>query len=425
MRRRIAVALALLGLAIGAAVPTAPILAADPSLAFDAPSVEVHFPDSATWTQSFASSQKPTRVELVSRLDRGAAWFVRDVPFQETGTASNGDGQYRARLSDAGTALPNSLLRYHFRVTTASGAVMDGPDGAVLVTDDRSAWQALRLPGSVVRLHWHTGDKVFASRALRIADDAIAATSKLLGVTETEPIDFFVYDDSSLFRSALPGVKEFVAGLAVADIRTLFAVIQPSDIGSDWVQIVIPHELTHLVFDTATSNPYRVPPHWLNEGLAVYLSEGYTDADRQRMATAIQGGTLLPLQAIEAGFPPSRQDLFYQGYAEGVSAIDFFKRRFGELKLVQLIRSYAAGVTDDEAFKAATGLDMAGFEAAWLDDIGAAAPKAYGPAAPVPGPTPASWIAGPASSASPRQSPAAGSPPPAARLCSVWKMARR
>ena len=47
-----------------------------------------------------------------------------------------------------------------------------------------------------------------------------------------------------------------------------------------------------------------------------------------------------------------------------------------------LIRSYADGVTDDEAFKAATGQDMAGFETAWLADIKADAPKSFGPVLP-------------------------------------------
>ena len=43
-------------------------------------------------------------------------------------------------------------------------------------------------------------------------------------------------------------------------------------------RVVVPHELTHLVFDTAVTNPYHFPPRWLNEGLAVYLSEGTSPA---------------------------------------------------------------------------------------------------------------------------------------------------
>ena len=54
--------------------------------------------------------------------------------------------------------------------------------------------------------------------------------------------------------------------------------------------IVVPHELTHLVFDTAVTNPYHFPPRWLNEGLAVYLSEGY-DARRPGHGRATRRAT--------------------------------------------------------------------------------------------------------------------------------------
>jgi hypothetical protein len=407
--RRAGVALALAGLVLAALGLAGPSIAADPSVVFEKPAVEVRFPDSATWTEAFSSRLSPSRVELLNRLEGGDAWFVRDATFQKIGQAANGDGQYSVRLVDQGTALPNTVLRYHFRVTVAPGAVVDGPEGVVRIVDDRVDWQTLQ--GDIVRLHWHIGDAAFARRALRIAEDAISSTSKLLGVTETEPIDFFVYGDSDLFRTALPGTKEFVAGRAVREIRTLFALIRPDQIGSDWVQVVIPHELTHLVFDTATLNPYHVPPHWLNEGLATYLSEGYTAADRQRVTNAVQDGTLLPLQAIAGGFPAARQDLFYLGYAEGTSAIDFFIRRFGEPKLVELIRSYATGVTDDEAFRAATGLDMAGFVDAWLKDNDAEAPATLGPVAALPGPTPPSWADGASSSSAPGETPPPGASP--------------
>ena len=100
-------------------------------------------------------------------------------------------------------------------------------------------------------------------------------TAALLGVTETEPIDFFIYADQDAFYDALgPGTRENVGGQANAEIRTLFALITPGEIDDPWVGVVVPHELTHLVFDTAVHNPYHFPPRWLNEGLAAYLSGG-------------------------------------------------------------------------------------------------------------------------------------------------------
>ena len=46
------------------------------------------------------------------------------------------------------------------------------------------------------------------------------------------------------------------------------------------------------VFDTATDNPYHFAPRWLNEGLAVYLSEGNGAEYRQSVqgAVSLSGG---------------------------------------------------------------------------------------------------------------------------------------
>ena len=50
------------------------------------------------------------------------------------------------------------------------------------------------------------------------------------GVTETDPIDFFIYADQDAFYDALgPGTRENVGGQANAEIRTLFALITPSE----------------------------------------------------------------------------------------------------------------------------------------------------------------------------------------------------
>src|SRR5262249_20851733 len=159
------------------------------------------------------------------------------------------------------------------RVTFDDGRVVDGPPASLTYEDTRFAWETLE--GSLVRVHWYRGSDAFGRRALEIGENAVQDASKLLGVTETKPIDYFIYADQDAFYAVLgPAIRENVGGIALAQIRTLFANIAPSDENAAWVGIVVPHELTHLVFGTATSNPYHDPPHWMNEGLAVYLSEG-------------------------------------------------------------------------------------------------------------------------------------------------------
>ena len=138
-------------------------------------------------------------------------------------------------------------------------------------------------------------------------------------MTESEPVDFFVYADQQAFYDALgPATRENVGGEAIAEIRTLFALITPSEIGAAWVSSVIPHELTHLVFDTAVRNPYHYPPRWLNEGLAVYLSQGYGSSDRSTVAAAVSAGTLVPLVALASQFPTTAER-FHLAYAESVA----------------------------------------------------------------------------------------------------------
>jgi hypothetical protein len=144
------------------------------------------------------------------------------------------------------------------------------------------------------------------------------------------------------------------------------------------------------VFQTAVDNPYHDPPHWLNEGLAVYLSAGYQDSDRQQVASAAKAGTIIPFDGLAGAFP-TEASRFFLAYAESVSAVDRIVRVYGRDALVKLIRSYANGVSDDEAFQAALGQDLAGFQADWLTELGAKTPSRVGPRPALAGPLPPGW----------------------------------
>jgi Peptidase MA superfamily len=372
-----ALAPALVALAL-AATP-----AAAATVAFEAPAASGTLGASITFSESFSAPAAPERVELL----RAEASLGGDL-VTEASVNALGSGRYQATVEETEHVLPNTTIAYHFRVSVG-GVEASGPAATFTLQDTRYTWQV--KSGEHMRLHWYLGDDAFAARAIAVGDAAVTKVSALLGVHETAPIDFFVYATKDGLDGALgPGTSEFVAGRAVPEIRTLFAQIGPSDINSDWVETVVPHELTHLVFDTATSNPYHEPPLWLNEGLAVYESEGYGEADRGRVSDAVRAGTLLPLTGLTGAFP-QRQELFYLSYAEAVSAVDFFVRTYGQPKLVQLIKSYAGGVTDDEAFRAAAGVDVAGFQAAWLAALHAGPLPTYGPRVAADGPLPPGW----------------------------------
>jgi hypothetical protein len=377
--------------AIATTLLTVSGLAASPASAavatFGEPSARASFGTDIVFDQPVDLQAPPSRVEVLISFPGAAGPLVTEVP------APSGAGhqalRYRLLIAD-GHISPNTRVTARWRLT-AGAATQIGPPVSVLYTDTRFDWQTRK--GDIVRIHWYQGDDAFGRRAMSIAEAGVAKAEELFGVTETEPIDFFVYASQVPFYDALgPGTRENVGGQAQADIRTMFALITPGEINDAWVANVLPHELTHLVFNTAVKNPYHFPPRWLNEGLAVYLAQGYGADDRALVRGAARDGGIMPLASLTGQFPTTR-DRFFLAYSESVSAVDYLIRTYGRPALVKLVRSYAAGVTDDEAFKAALGIDATAFGTAWLKEVGASAPKSYGPQPAPPGPLPPGWSA--------------------------------
>ncbi len=394
-----------LGLAIGLAAPG--VRAGDVS--FGTPSATSVYGTGVTFVQPVTVGGTIRRTELLITFPTALGRLVHEIPVPSGSGALTLRGGWS--VATDGHLVPNTPLVARWRITPAVGDPVEGPPVTILYEDTRFTWRT--LTGTLVRIHWYEGSDAFARRALAVGEKGVQQAADLLGVRETDPIDFFVYAAQAPFYDALgPGTRENVGGEAHADIRTLFALIEPGAVGDPWVGVVIPHELTHLVFDTAVRNPYHFPPRWLNEGLAVYLSEGYTASWRAAVEAAVRQRSLLSLAALDGQFPTTA-DGFLLAYGESVSAVDFFVRTYGKDRLVSLIRSYAAGRTDDEAFSAAIGVDVPGFEAAWLAGLGATAPTRYGPQPAPTGPLPPGWD-GTAASSAPATSAASPTPDAAA-----------
>ena len=405
-RRRLrALTLVVIALVAGFGPGATGVLAAGPSVT--APTATVTFLKSISFSGTATLTPDVVRVEIVLDLEGSTRSVVADVQTR----AVNGVAPLSYVFeTPSGTLMPNTDVTARFRLALRDGSSVTGLPATVHYDDTRFEWRTLR--GEFVTVHWIDGGAAFGKRAARIADDAVRAVSSLLGVSERDPIDFYVYGDRTAFYDVIgPSARENVGGEAHPDIRTLFANIEPSAVDSPWVGSVIPHELTHLVFDTAVANPYHYPPRWLNEGIAVYLADGYGAGDRSAVKGAAASGSILPLQALEDQFPTSRER-FSLAYSVSVSAVSYLVDRYGRDGMVRLVRSYAGGVSDDQAFTAALGLDVAGFEAAWLKTIGAAVPEPYGPQAAPAGPLPPDWAGAPARPGTVENAPTPAAPAP-------------
>ena len=189
---------------------------------------------------------------------RASSSFEAGVEFRQPVTVAEPAGRVELLLTSADAIGPTVVVvpgppttgsaTLTYRLDPADGHILaEHPDGRALAADRRRrsdpdptrTGRPDRVRGRPVHLedrdrrdrHASTGTRAptpFGKRALKIAEDAIAETSKLLGVTETEPVDFYIYADETAFRDAIgPGLRENVGGLAVPGIRTLFALIPP------------------------------------------------------------------------------------------------------------------------------------------------------------------------------------------------------
>lgn len=412
-RSLVAVALGLASSFVAVATPTA-VLAS--SVTFGTPTAAASFGKQIAFDQPVDLVAVPDRVELLVSSPGALGPNVTEVA-TPTGTGSQ-TLHYALDLAD-GHIYPNTRISAQWRLTFGSASEL-GPTASLLYADTRFQWKT--KTGSLVTIHWYEGDDAFGARALAIAEKGVATAEAAFGVTETEPIDFFVYAEQAPFYDALgPGTRENVGGEALADIRTLFALITPDEVDASWVSTVIPHELTHLVFNTAVKNPYHFPPRWLNEGLAVYLSQGYDSDDQGRVSDAASSGGIMPLTALIGQFP-TNADRFYLAYAESVASVDYLIRTYGKAAVDRLVAAYATGVTDDAAFQAAIGMTMSAFDTAWQQSVHARTPTKTGPQPAPAGPLPPGWTGttpgGTTGGSQPPAVPITAAPAPAAPAAS-------
>jgi hypothetical protein len=368
------------------------IVHAQPAVVFGEPTARAVIGEPITLTSQISGPVES--VDVVLRLEGNETSVIVDAqPAEPAGTwqvqqeIDIAGAAYCACVLEAPSA-PNTRFEYQFRAHSADGSVTLGPLAEAVVEDDRFEWRTLEQ--GVVVVHWYAGDDAFAADVAQIANGAVDEASELLGVTMTDPVDFFVYDTQQALLEAVSPTRENIAGQFNPAIDTMFGHIPADQSAGAFAGEIVRHELTHWVFEEATENPYHAPPRWLDEGVAVYLSAGYTPYWRAPVDAAVADANLIPLQGLRGLFP-STADGFYLGYGEGVAAVDFFVRTYGEPRLWELVNSYSEGLSDDEAFTRATGVDVEEFNRLWFESLGLVPPGPAGPQPGQPGREPADW----------------------------------
>ena len=158
----------------------------------------------------------------------------------------------------------------------------------------------------------------------------------------------------------LPQAPEWSAGMYEGHMR----VIVRGEFDPGVTVAIIRHEYAHLALRSICDG---VPPGWMDEGVAEFLSGVLTDFDRRRLQEAALKGELIPLRELEdlRDLPAEKVRL---AYAEARSAVEYLITLLDWEPFLDLLKSTAVGGID-RSMKGYLGISLDEFEREWMKFI--------------------------------------------------------
>jgi hypothetical protein len=261
---------------------------------------------------------------------------------------------------------PGVSITYYYLLEDAAANQLKTERKAFLYTDTRHTWRS-KATGQL-SLNWYQGSDAFGNDLFEAAKTALAHLETDAGVKVQLPVSLWIYESYEELRSAMEqGAKEWTGGVSYSDMGVILIGVAESNL--PWGKRAVSHELSHVVIDQATHNPFGDLPRWLNEGLAMY-SEGPLESQyKTSLDRAVSQGKLLSLKTLSSNFPADANQATLS-YAESYSVLKYLVDTFGSAKMAALLNVFKEGATYDGALKVVYGMDTDGLDAAWQASLG-------------------------------------------------------
>ncbi len=315
----------------------------------------------------------PDRLELLLQFPDDDGLFV--APVEPAGSTA----EYVWDTADRHVT-PNTRVTYAWRATDG-GQVRVSPEATLLYDDDRPAldWRSAQLGEATV--HWYGTAEAIARELGELAAEGAANAETLLGHEMTGAVDIFVYDSQDDFFGALgPGAREWTGAATYPGLRTIFMSLTAGD--QAYRERTLVHEVTHVVFNDATDNPFHEPAKWLNEGLASWAESQSADQERSEVEFEASSGGLFAFEAIAEQFPIGERGARL-AYAQGATMVDMIVAEHGPEAIAHIAESYRDGASDSEALRSGTGQSAEELYEGFYDEFGVEPPQPVEPA-PIP-----------------------------------------
>ena len=335
-----------------------------------------------TFHANLQSSLKITSVVLEYGNQEETCGQVIAEAFPKFSSDTSVSVEWTWDMHQSGSLPPGAQIWWRWRYTDASGQETVSEQKTVTWLDSVHNWQT--LTEGDIRLHWYQSDQSFARDLLNTADSGLARVEKDAGLSTDQPIDMYIYADTSEMKAAILYEPSWTGGEAFPEYNIVIIGISPADLS--WGYRAEVHELTHVLVGHFTFTCLGVMPTWLNEGLAVY-SEGDLDpASQKQFDQAVAEDQLLSVRSLSSGFSEIA-DKANLSYSESYSIVKFLIGTYGRDKMTVLLIALRDGSTVDEALTQDYGFDVEGLEGAWRQNIGARPHTASAKSTPVSTPT--------------------------------------
>jgi hypothetical protein len=284
---------------------------------------------------------------------------------QTVNTSGNGEVAYEYNLQDSAIR-PFSKVDYWYRVVLKSGLQVDSQHYSFDYIDNRFDWQTLSDNTFIV--HWYDRELAFGQYALNTANTGIQSAQAYLPVDLNAPLDVYIYNSISDLQPALHDKEStWVAGHAAPDLGIVMVSIPTGPEQNLELERQLPHEIAHILQYQIIQGSFEQVPVWLLEGTAT-LSELYPNAEYQRiLENAVQNQSLESIQSLCTTFPQDTAGV-YLAYAESSSFVRFLHQKYGNERLLELLKSYQAGIGCPDAVQNVYGASLDQLDYRWQQE---------------------------------------------------------
>jgi hypothetical protein len=247
---------------------------------------------------------------------------------------------------------PGTQVEYFWRLRDSAGNSFDTPTQFLTPLDSRFDWQTIE--DEDLAISWYDGGEAWGQEMFNTGQAALAQLEEELGAELTSQVRLVAFGNESDFRGAFPPQQDWIGGQAFPDLGVTVQIIGEGEQG--WMETVLFHELSHLVFAQATDGALVNPPSWLDEGLAMYNEPGEGRGSAGTVERAAEDNELLPFSRLQGNFGADGRAVGI-AYAQSEMIVTYLLEDCGQDGFKAMIDNLVADMTMDEALTAACGYD--------------------------------------------------------------------